>query len=86
MRITGLSGMTLKTGSVSQQVWHVKEPSMLKPVSSEQRPVTGNGDSRQIAENLLVGSKHSKKAVKQKDVVIGPRTVSSIVIVMRSPT
>jgi hypothetical protein len=39
-------------------VWHVKEPLLLKAVSAKHRskcsPVTGIGDSRQIAEILLV--------------------------------
>jgi CRISPR/Cas system endoribonuclease Cas6 (RAMP superfamily) len=36
--MTGLSDMTLKTEiSVSQQVWHVKEFSLLKAVSAEHK-------------------------------------------------
>jgi hypothetical protein len=38
VRITGLPDMTLeKEVPVSQQVWHIKEPSLLKSVSVERR-------------------------------------------------
>jgi hypothetical protein len=42
-------------------VWHVKEPSLLKAVSAKCSPATGNGDSRQIAEKLLVPLKTNKQ-------------------------
>jgi hypothetical protein len=39
-------------------MWHVKEPPLPKAVSAKHRfkfaAVTGNGDSHQIAEKLLV--------------------------------
>jgi hypothetical protein len=39
-------------------VWHVKEPSLLKAGSAKHRSkfaaVTGNGDSRQIVEELFM--------------------------------
>jgi hypothetical protein len=37
MRITGRSDMTLKTGPVSQQVWQVKEPLLLKAINAKHR-------------------------------------------------
>jgi hypothetical protein len=53
----GSFGYDLKNGGpVSQYLWHVKEPSLLKAVSAKHRSicslVTGNGDSRQIAEKF----------------------------------
>jgi hypothetical protein len=47
-------------------VWYVKEPSLLKAVSAKYRSkfaalFTGNGDSRQIAEQLLVRLKITKQ-------------------------
>jgi hypothetical protein len=41
---------------VSQQVWHIKETSLLYVLSIglNLHPVTGNGDSRQKAEKMLM--------------------------------
>jgi hypothetical protein len=54
-------------------VWHVKEPSLLKAVSAKHNskicsPVTGNGDSRQIAEKLLVRLK--RKQINKQNFLI----------------
>jgi hypothetical protein len=48
-------------------VWHVKESSLLKAVSAISSPVTGNGDSRQIAEKLLVRFKTKQTIGKKKN-------------------
>jgi hypothetical protein len=45
---------------VSQQVWHVKEPSKIQAIGFKRSPVTGNGDSGRITENSLGGYKQSK--------------------------
>jgi hypothetical protein len=51
-------------------VWHDKDPSLLK--GPECRSYTGNGDSRQIAEKLLVRLKTNKqKETGLTAVVIG---------------
>jgi hypothetical protein len=39
-------------------VLHVTELSLLKAVSAKQRSITGNGESRHMAENCLCGSKN----------------------------
>jgi hypothetical protein len=56
-------GYDLKNGGpVSQQVWHIKEPSLLKAVSAKHRSkFAALSDSHQIAENCLCGSKTIKK-------------------------
>jgi hypothetical protein len=55
-------GYDLKNGGpVPQQVWHVKEPSLLKALSAKHcSPVIGNVYSHQIAEKLLVRLKTNK--------------------------
>jgi hypothetical protein len=48
-------------GLVSQQVWHVKKTSLLKATSlGICSPITGNGNSRKIADKLLVRLKTIK--------------------------
>jgi hypothetical protein len=64
---------------MSQYVWHVQEPSLLKSISAKHRSkfaaITGNGDNCQIAEKLLMRLKTTKQKHKEHavDVILEAR-------------
>jgi hypothetical protein len=59
---------------MSQQLWRVKEPSLLETMSS---PVIGNGDSRQVAEKIAQAALSNK---------IAKLTVSNVIRIQKANT